>query len=36
MIGVENKLTVVPFQFDLRSHSISIMTVEIDFLNKKR
>lgn len=36
MISVDTKLNVVPFQFDLRFQSINIITIEVDFLNKKR
>lgn len=35
MISVESKLLVRPFSFDLRTQSISLMTVEVDFLQKK-
>lgn len=36
MISVETKIHVVPFQFDLRSQSVSVLTVEIDFMSKKK
>lgn len=35
MISVETKIHVTPFQFDLRSQSINVITLEADFLNKK-
>lgn len=34
-VSLESKLMVRPFSFDLRTQSISIMTVEVDFLTKK-
>jgi hypothetical protein len=36
MISVEAKMVVTPFKFDLRSQSVSKITVEIDFLSKKK
>lgn len=35
MISVETKIIVKPYQFDLKSNSISVMTLDIDFLSKK-
>ena len=35
MISVDSKLFVTPFQYDLKNQSISIMTVDIDFITKK-
>lgn len=35
MISVESKLYVKPFSFDLRTQSVSVMTVEVDFITKK-
>lgn len=35
MISVDSKIIVRPFQFDLKSSSINIMTVEVDFIQKK-
>lgn len=34
-ISLESKLMVKPFSFDLRTQSITLMTVEVDFLSKK-
>ena len=36
MISVETKIHIVPFQFDLRSQSVSVLTVDIDFMSKKK
>ena len=36
MISVETKIHVAPFQFDLRTQSINVITLEAEFLNKKR
>jgi vesicle-fusing ATPase len=35
MISVETKIHCSPFQYDMRNQSISILTVEIDFMSKK-
>ena len=35
MISVETKIHVSPFSFDLRTHSINVITLEAEFLNKK-
>ena len=35
MISVDTKFLVTPFQFDLRTQSINILTVDVDFLTKK-
>ncbi|RNA29924.1 vesicle-fusing ATPase 1-like [Brachionus plicatilis] len=34
-ISLESRLMIKPFSFDLRTHSISLLTVEVDFLSKK-
>lgn len=36
MISVDIKIPVKPFQLDLKSNSISLMTVELDFMTKKK
>lgn len=35
MISVDSKIIVKPFQFDLRTSSINILTIEVDFIQKK-
>lgn len=35
MISVDLGISVRPFQYDLRSKSISVLTVELDFISKK-
>ena len=36
MISVDIKIPVRGYRFDLRTNSISLMTVELDFLSKKK
>lgn len=35
MISVDLNIAVKPFQFDLKSQSISVMTIELDFVSKR-
>ncbi|CAF1018753.1 unnamed protein product [Brachionus calyciflorus] len=35
MISVDSKIIVKPYQFDLRTSSIDILTVEVDFIQKR-
>ena len=36
MISVDTRLVVSPYQFNLRNNSIAVMTVELDFVTKKK
>ena len=36
MISVDLPIAVKPFQYDLRTKSISILTIELDFVSKKK
>ena len=36
MISVETKIPVVPFQYDLKNQAVSVLTVDIDFMSKKK
>lgn len=36
MISLDIKIPVKAFQFDLRTNSISLMVVELDFMTKKK
>lgn len=35
MISVDSRIIARPFQYDLKNSSINIMTVEVDFIQKK-
>ena len=36
MISVDLPITVKPMRYDLKTQSVSIMTVEFDFISKKK
>jgi hypothetical protein len=36
MIGIDQKLDVKPYAFDLTLSSINLITIEVDFFSKKR
>ena len=36
MIGIEQKIDVKPYAFELTTHSIGKIVVEVDFFSKKR
>ena len=36
MIGIEQKIDVKPYSFDLTANSIGKIIVEVDFFSKKR
>ncbi len=35
MIGIDQKITVTPYMFDLKNESINIIILQVDFLSKK-